>query len=197
MRVKKNPKADLSRDSGLFFVIGLTIVLFVTWRALEYKTYDNVHEEIVQLVDAETLDEDVPKTEFIRTAPPPPPPAAPEVIEVIDDEEEVEETIIESTEISQETIIAEVDLDASDLDVEEEDEVQLNAVVYLLWLGAGISARPLGLCPFGYLISRRGITAERPRTLATRLRRRRRWWSVRMRRVNGLFNKKCRWHRTK
>ena len=122
MKVKKNPKADLNRDSGLYFVIGLTIVLFVTWRALEYKTFDSVQEEIVQLVDTETLDEDVPQTEIIRTAPPPPPPAAPEVIEVIEDTEEVEETIIESTEISQETVIANVDLDASDIDVEEEEE---------------------------------------------------------------------------
>ena len=122
MRVKKNPKADLNRDSGLYFVIGLTIVLFVTWRALEYKSYDNVHQEIVQLIDTETLDEEVPKTEIIRTTPPPPPPAAPEVIEVIEDTEEVEETIIESTEISQETVVAEIDLDASDIDVEEAEE---------------------------------------------------------------------------
>ncbi len=122
MKVKKNHNADLNRDIGLYFVIGLTIVLFITWRALEYKTYDTVQEEIVQLVDAETLDEDVPQTEIIRTAPPPPPPAAPEVIEVIEDTEEVEETIIESTEISQETVIAQVDLDASDIDVEEEEE---------------------------------------------------------------------------
>lgn len=122
MRAKKNPNADLNRDSGLYFVIGLTIVLFVTWRALEYKTYDPVQQEIVQLVDIETLDEDVPKTEFLQTAPPPPPPAAPEVIEVIEDTEEIEETIIESTEISQETVIADLDLDASDLAVEEEEE---------------------------------------------------------------------------
>jgi protein TonB len=122
MKVKKNPKADLNRDSGLYFVIGLTIVLFLTWRALEYKSYDNVQDEIVQLFDTDNLDEDVPKTEIIITAPPPPPPAAPEVIEVIEDTEEVEETVIESTEISQETVIAEIDLDASDINLEEEEE---------------------------------------------------------------------------
>ena len=122
MQVKKNPKADLNRDSGLYFVIGLTIVLFLTWRALEYKSYDSVQEEIVQLFDTDNLDEEVPKTEVIITAPPPPPPAAPEVIEVIEDTEEVEETIIESTETSQETVIAEIDLDASDINVEEEEE---------------------------------------------------------------------------
>ncbi len=122
MQVKKNPKADLSRDSGLYFVIGLTIVLFATWRALEYKSYDSTQEEIVQLYDTDNLDEEVPKTEVIITAPPPPPPAAPEVIEVIEDTEEVEETVIESTETSQDAVIAEIDLDASDINVEEEEE---------------------------------------------------------------------------
>ncbi len=122
MRVKKNPKADLNRNSGLYFVMGLAIVLFVTWRALEYRTYDSVQDEIVMLVDAESLDEDVPLTEMIRTTPPPPPPAAPEVIEVIEDTDDVEETVIESTEITQDTEIASVDLDASEIDVEEEEE---------------------------------------------------------------------------
>ncbi|MEJ2584811.1 MAG: energy transducer TonB [Robiginitalea sp.] len=122
MQVKKNPKADLNRNSGLYFVMGLTIVLFLTWRALEYKSYDNVQQEIVQLIDTETLDEEVPKTEILRTTPPPPPPAAPEVIEVIEDTEEVEETIIESTETSQDAVVAEIDLDASDINVEEEEE---------------------------------------------------------------------------
>ena len=122
MKVKKNPKADLNRDSGLYFVIGLTIVLFLTWRALEWKTFDTVHEEIVQLVQVDELDEKAPVTEQFRTPPPPPPPAAPEVIEVIEDTEEIEETIIESTEITQETVIADVDLEASDIDVVEEEE---------------------------------------------------------------------------
>ena len=123
MQVKKNPKADLNRDSGLYFVIGLTIVLFLTWRALEYKSYDSVQEEIVQLVAVDNMDEEAPVTEQIRTTPPPPPPAAPEVIEVIEDTEEVEETVIESTEITQETVISEV-VDASDIDlVEEEEEI--------------------------------------------------------------------------
>lgn len=124
MQVKKNPKADLNRDSGLYFVFGLAVVLFLTWRALEWKTYDTVQDEIVQLVQADNLDEDVPVTEQIPTQPPPPPPPAPEVIEVIDDTEEIEETVIESTEISQETVVANIDLEASDINVlEEEDDI--------------------------------------------------------------------------
>lgn len=122
MQVKKNPQADLNRNSGLYFVIGLTIVLFATWRALEWKSYDHQMEEIVQLIQVDNMDEKAPVTEQIRTTPPPPPPAAPEVIEVIEDTEEIEETLIESTEINQETIVAESDLEAGDIEVVEEEE---------------------------------------------------------------------------
>ncbi|MEY8020739.1 energy transducer TonB [Muriicola sp. SD30] len=121
MQVKKNPKADLNRNSSLYFVIGLTIVLFLTWRALEYKTYpkDEIVLDLVQAVD--DLKEDVPVTEMIKTPPPPPPPAAPEIIEVVEDTEEVEETIIESTETSQDAIVEEV-IDVDDVEVGEEEE---------------------------------------------------------------------------
>ncbi|MBT8285877.1 MAG: energy transducer TonB [Flavobacteriaceae bacterium] len=121
MQVKKNPKADLNRNSSLYFVIGLTIVLFLTWRALEYKTYpkDEVVLDLVQAVD--DLKEDVPVTEMIKTPPPPPPPAAPEIIEVVEDTEEVEETIIESTETSQDAVVEEV-IDVDDVEVGEEEE---------------------------------------------------------------------------
>jgi len=121
MQVKKNPKVDLNRNSGLYFVIGLTIVLFLTWRALEYKSYpkDEVVRDMVQAVD--DLKEDAPVTEMIKTAPPPPPPAAPEVIEVVEDTEEVEETVIESTETSQDAVVEEV-IDVDDVEVGEEEE---------------------------------------------------------------------------
>lgn len=121
MQVKKNPKADLNRNSGLYFVIGLTVVLFLTWRALEYKSYpkDEVVRDMVQAVD--DLKEDVPVTEMIKTTPPPPPPAAPELIEVVEDTEEVEETIIESTETSQEAVIEDA-IAVDDVEVGEEEE---------------------------------------------------------------------------
>jgi protein TonB len=121
MQVKKNAKADLNRNSGLYFVIGLTVVLFLTWRALEYKSYpkDDIVRDMVQAVD--DLKEDVPVTEMIKTTPPPPPPAAPEVIEVVEDTEEVEETVIESTETSQEAIIDDA-IAVDDVEVGEEEE---------------------------------------------------------------------------
>ncbi len=117
MEVKKNPEADLRNKSGLFFVLGLLVVLGLVLLAFEWKTYDEVADYDISLNVEDMLDEEVPMTEQIKTPPPPPPPAAPEVIEVVEDEEEVEETVIESTETSQEEEIIEVD----DVAVEEDD----------------------------------------------------------------------------
>ncbi len=118
MEPKKNPKADLRRNSGTYFVIGLAVVMFLVWRGLEWKTYDKTNEYEISMNVEDMLDEEVPMTEQIKTPPPPPPPAAPEIIEVVEDEAEVEETVIESTETSQEEEIIEVD----DVEVEEVEE---------------------------------------------------------------------------
>ena len=121
MQVKKNPSADLNRNSGLYFVIGLTLVLFLTWRALEYKSYPK-QDKIVEMMNVvEDLKEDVPITEQIKTPPPPPPPSAPEIIEIVEDAAEIEETVIESTESSQEQVIEEV-VEVDDVEVGEEEE---------------------------------------------------------------------------
>jgi protein TonB len=118
MEPKKNPKADINRNSGLYFAIGLAFTMFVVWRALEWKKYDEVVNYDIALNVEDQLDEEVPLTEQIKTPPPPPPPAAPEVIEVVEDEEEVEETVIESTETSQEEEVIEIE----EVEVEEIDE---------------------------------------------------------------------------
>ena len=98
MTSKKNPQADLNNKSSFYFAIGLFLVLFISWRAIEYKNWDDDGYGYIALdVDADD-DEEIPITEQIKTPPPPPPPPAPEIIEVVEDEEEIEETIIESTE---------------------------------------------------------------------------------------------------
>lgn len=119
MEPKKNPKANVGRNSSLFFAIGLALMLFLTNYAINYKTYDKSGIDIGMLNVDDELEEEIPITEQIQTPPPPPPPpAAPEVIEVVEDEEEVEETVIESTEADQETEIVEVE----EVEVEEVDE---------------------------------------------------------------------------
>ena len=76
MKPKKNPNAEIGRNSSLYFMIGLTSVLFITWQSFEVKFYeeDTKVSEVVQVTDE--LKEDVPITEMIRTTPPPPPPSA-------------------------------------------------------------------------------------------------------------------------
>ena len=121
MKPKKNPNAEIGRNSSLYFMIGLTSVLFLTWQSLEVKFYEKESKvsDIVQVTD--DLKEEVPITEMLRT-PPPPPPSAPDVIEIVEDVQEVEETVIESTESSQETYIEDVIVNVDDVDVEEVEE---------------------------------------------------------------------------
>lgn len=118
MEPKKNPKADVGRNSTLYFVIGLAAVLALVYGAMEWKKYDKVNNYDISMNVEDQLDEEVPMTEQIKTPPPPPPPAAPEVIEVVEDEEEVEETVIESTETSQEEEVIEIE----EVEVEEVEE---------------------------------------------------------------------------
>ncbi len=118
MTSKKNPQVDLNNKSSFYFAIGLFLVLFISWRAIEYKNWDDDGYGYIALdVDADD-DEEIPITEQIKTPPPPPPPPAPEIIEVVEDEEEIEETIIESTETDQEEIVEEVEVVEEDLDLD-------------------------------------------------------------------------------
>ena len=123
MRAKKNPKIDISHNSSLYFAIGLNIMLLITYNLLNYKTYDT-NNDIAQILEMEEeIEDDIPITEQIKTPPPPPPPsAAPEIITIVEDVEEIEETIIESSEINQEEGIEERDVYVNDVDVVEEEE---------------------------------------------------------------------------
>ena len=121
MQLKKNPKADLTKNSSLYFAIGLAVVLFISWQAIEWKTYEKTGYGYESLNVEDEDDEEVPITEQIKTPPPPPPPPpAPEVIEIVEDEEEVEETVIESTETDQEEIVEVEDIEVED-DFEDVD----------------------------------------------------------------------------
>jgi protein TonB len=110
MEPKKNPKADLTKRSVLFFQIGMVVMLFLAWQAIEWKTYDKQNIDTGMVDVGDELDEEIPITQQLTPPPPPPPPPpAPEVIEVVEDEEEVEETLIESTETSADTEIVEIE----------------------------------------------------------------------------------------
>ena len=119
MQPKKSEKVDLTKNSSLYFVIGLAVVLFISWQAIEWKTYKRTYDYEALNVDDDD-DEEIPITEQIKVPPPPPPPPppAPEIIEIVEDEEEVEETVIESTETNEEEIVEIVEVEEEELDID-------------------------------------------------------------------------------
>ena len=129
MEPKKNPKADVSRNSSIYFAVGLALMLLLTNLAINYKTYDKEAIDIGQLNMDDELEEEIPITEQQLTPPPPPPPppAIPEEIEVVKDEEDVEETVIKSTETSQEEKIVKVE-EVKVKEVEEDLEIPFSVI---------------------------------------------------------------------
>lgn len=121
MEVKKNPRADVGRNSSLFFAVGLNIMLLLTYFGFEYKTYDRTLTEADVLMLNEQLEEDIPITNIEITPPPPPKPIVTSAIQVVEDVVEIEETILESTEIGQDDVIEPV-VEVSDIVVEEVEE---------------------------------------------------------------------------
>ncbi len=120
MEPKKSTKADVSRNSSLYFAVGLALMLALTYMTINYKSYEKQNIDIGQL-DLDDLDEEeipITQQELVPPPPPPPPPVVPEEIEIVEDEKEIEETVIESTETDQEEEIVEVE----EIEVEEVEE---------------------------------------------------------------------------
>lgn len=107
---KKTPNKDLRNNSGLFFSFGLCLMLFLSWRMLEWRTYKQFNYDSSTIVVENLVELEVPVTEHIKALPPPPPPKITEVIQVVEDDVDVEETIVESTETNQEEIIEYVEV---------------------------------------------------------------------------------------
>jgi protein TonB len=121
MEIKKNPKSNLENYSKLFIQLGLVLALFVTYVAMENKTYDKVIETFADAsIQDEMEQEDIPITERIEQAKPKaPPPPAPEKIEIVEDDKEVEETVIETTETDETEAVEVEEIE----EVEEAEEV--------------------------------------------------------------------------
>ena len=120
MKIKKDPKVDLQKNSSLYFVIGLCLILFISWQAIEWKTYEKSVFDYESLTVQEEEEEEIPIINQPDLPPPPPPPPvaqAPTEIEIVEDEKEVEETIIESSETTKDEII-----EVERVEIEEEVE---------------------------------------------------------------------------
>lgn len=122
VEIKKNPKADLTKRSGLFLSIGLMLSLLFVITAFEWKFYDDLGGMDLK-ASAEVFDDlmEVPQTEQ-----PPPPPmklVQPEIIEVDDDEDIQDDIKIDlDIDINETTVIQEVIFTAAP-EEEEADEI--------------------------------------------------------------------------
>lgn len=123
MELKKNPKANVGRNSSLYFAVGLNVMLLLTYLGLEHKTYQVEATKVDVLMLTEQLEEDIPIT-TINIPPPPPPPktVVTEAITVVEDVVEIEETFVESSEIGQDDIIEERVVSIDEVEVEEVEE---------------------------------------------------------------------------
>lgn len=92
MEIKKNEKLRLEKKSGLYFVFGLSLVLTLTYIALEWKTFHDASGwEVAELDKPDVLpDEEVP---FIKPPEPPKPKFVPITHDPIPDDSEEEEDI--------------------------------------------------------------------------------------------------------
>ena len=74
MQNKKNPKADIGRNSSIYFALGLALMMFMSYATINYKVYDK-DKLGLERVNMDALDEEeVPITEQVKPPPPPPPP---------------------------------------------------------------------------------------------------------------------------
>lgn len=122
MELKKAPEHDLTKKTGMFLNLGLTISLLLVIVAFEWP--DRGDGDIVELGQLETDFEDImeiPPTE----QPPPPPPKVqiPEIIEVPDEEEIEEEIEVElDVEVTEETVVEDIVFEEAP-EEEEVDEI--------------------------------------------------------------------------
>lgn len=126
MRAKKNPRVDLKRHSSLFFAVGLNVMLFLSYTAINMKSYENdsVAVNILQVEDV--FEEDIPITNINTPPPPPPPKVMAEVITIVEDVAEIEETVIKSTEITMEDVIDDVEVAVEDVLVEDDIDEEVS-----------------------------------------------------------------------
>lgn len=128
MEVKKNPNVDPKRNSSLFFLIGLTAVLFLTYIGIELKSED----PRVEVEKLDITDNFVEEEETILTMPPvqklpPPPPPAPEVIQIVDNKQVIEEKKIEVTEVNENkpVVVTQASNYGSEGGTAEEDDTEI------------------------------------------------------------------------
>ena len=128
MELKKNPKVDLRRYSGLFLEIGFVVALCAVLGAFSYTVHEKNTAGFGELEDVVAEEEIIPITRQQEITPPPPPevPKIAEVINIVEDDVEIDDELdIADVEADQETEVAIVEM----TEEEEEEEEQIFMIV--------------------------------------------------------------------
>ncbi len=96
MEPKKSIKADLESKKGIFFEIGLVVVLAIVLIAFEWSTKPNMQNTLGELADLDLEEEIIPITrqQDVKPPPPPPPPTVSEVLKIVEDDIEIENELV-------------------------------------------------------------------------------------------------------
>lgn len=125
MELKKNPKYDLTRYSGLFLEVGLVVAISAVLFALNYSVHKKAPAVFCKLGTVITNEEIIPITRMQATTPPPETPKVAEVIDIVEDDFDIDDDVdIEDIEPDQETEIIVVKMRD-----EEEDDDELYMIV--------------------------------------------------------------------
>ncbi len=128
MELKKNPKADLRRYSGLFLEVGFVVALGVVLGAFSYTVHEKNTAGFGELEEVDAEEEIIPITRQQEITPPPPPevPKIAEVINIVEDDVEIDDELdIADVEADQDTEVAIVEM----AEEEEEEEAEVFFIV--------------------------------------------------------------------
>ncbi len=128
MELKKNPKADLRRYSGLFLEVGFVVALGVVLGAFSYTVHEKNTASFGELEEVDAEEEIIPITRQQEITPPPPPevPKIAEVINIVEDDVEIDDELdIADVEADQDTEVAIVEM----AEEEEEEEAEVFFIV--------------------------------------------------------------------
>ena len=128
MELKKNPKADLRRYSGLFLEVGFVVALGVVLGAFSYTVHEKNTAGFGELEEVDAEEEIIPITRQQEITPPPPPevPKIAEVINIVEDDVEIDDELdIADVEADQDTEVAIVEM----TEEEEEEEAEVFFIV--------------------------------------------------------------------
>ena len=120
---KKADKADLERKKGIFFQLGLVIVLTITLIAFEWTSRTQTVSSLGTIINMNLTEEIIPITRQQEVAPPPPPvsPKVTDVLNIVEDDVQIKDELrVEDAESDQQMDIDIVDFSEGDEVLDEE-----------------------------------------------------------------------------